>query len=78
MPAEDSEARIIVHVDEDKCEGHARCVAICPELFDLDSDGYARTDVEAVAPEHERAVALAAANCPERAIVISSVSGSGR
>ena len=30
-----------VHVDGDKCQGHNRCYAIAPELFDVDDLGYA-------------------------------------
>ena len=29
-----------VHVDEDKCEGHGRCYALAPEIFDCDDDGH--------------------------------------
>ena len=28
-----------VHVDPDKCQGHNRCYAIAPELFDVDDLG---------------------------------------
>ena len=30
-----------VHVDSEKCQGHNRCYAIAPELFDVDDLGYA-------------------------------------
>ncbi|MDQ1509211.1 MAG: ferredoxin, partial [Actinomycetota bacterium] len=30
-----------VHVDPDKCQGHNRCYAIAPELFDVDELGQA-------------------------------------
>ena len=30
-----------VHVDGDKCQGHNRCYALAPELFDVDDLGYA-------------------------------------
>ena len=30
-----------VHVDPEKCQGHNRCYAIAPELFDVDDLGYA-------------------------------------
>ena len=30
-----------VHVDPEKCQGHNRCYALAPELFDVDDLGYA-------------------------------------
>ena len=30
-----------IHVDPDKCQGHNRCKALAPELFDLDEFGNA-------------------------------------
>ena len=61
-----------VHVDPDKCQGHNRCYAIAPELFDVDDLGQAHEigDGE-VPPAFEEKARLAAANCPERAISAS-------
>jgi ferredoxin len=33
--------KLKVHVDQDKCQGHARCKALAPELFELDEYGNA-------------------------------------
>ena len=33
--------QITVRVDPDKCQGHARCNALAPELFQLDEFGHA-------------------------------------
>lgn len=30
-----------VHVDRDRCLGHARCHDACPEVFQLDAEGFA-------------------------------------
>ena len=61
-----------VHVDEEKCQGHNRCYAIAPELFDVDDLGQAHElnggDVPAELEEKAR---MAAANCPEYAIEIT-------
>ena len=57
-----------VTVDAEVCQGHARCWAICPEVFELDDEGHARVRVGVVAPELEARVHEAVANCPERAI----------
>src|SRR5262249_10587724 len=39
-----------VHVDSDKCQGHNRCYAIAPELFDVDELGYAHELHDGVVP----------------------------
>lgn len=60
-----------VDVDDELCQGHARCWAICPEVFDLDDEGHSvvlRSDVPAAL---EDKVLEAEANCPERAIRVT-------
>jgi len=64
-----------VHVDADKCQGHNRCYAIAPELFDVDDLGYAHELNDGVVPpDLEEKARLAAANCPELAIEIAEES----
>jgi ferredoxin len=60
-----------VSVDPEKCQGHNRCYALAPELFDVDDYGQAvvRGDGE-VRPELVEKARLAVANCPEYAISI--------
>jgi ferredoxin len=61
-----------VHVDPDKCQGHNRCYALAPELFDVDDYGNATECNDGVVPEAlEEKAKTAAANCPEFAITIS-------
>ena len=60
-----------VSVDPDRCQGHARCWGICPEVFSLDDEGHAFVSVDEVPPELERKATQAADNCPERAIRLS-------
>jgi len=58
-----------VKVDREKCEGHARCAALAPELFVLDELGNAREVADgAVPPALIEKAHLAKANCPELAI----------
>jgi ferredoxin len=59
-------------VDPDLCQGHARCWEICPEVFSLDDEGHSYVEVSDVAPEHEDKARLAAINCPERAITLTT------
>ena len=60
-----------VHVDDERCEGHGRCYALAPELFEPDDigNGVAVGD-GVVPPDLEERARLAAANCPEQAITI--------
>jgi len=57
-----------VFVEENACQGHARCNLICPDVFDLDESGFAVVISQHVPPRFEAAVLDAVANCPERAI----------
>jgi ferredoxin len=62
---------IRIHVDLDRCQGHSRCYALAPEVFDVDDDGFATVLIEGDLPTAlEEKAALAAANCPERAISV--------
>lgn len=61
-----------VHVDSTKCQGHNRCYAIAPELFDVDDYGMASALNDGIVPaELEAKARLAVANCPEYAITIN-------
>lgn len=58
-----------VHVDQEKCQGHNRCYALAPELFDVDDLGYATEIGDGTVPaELEDKARLAVSNCPEHAI----------
>jgi ferredoxin len=62
-----------LHLDSEACQGHGRCYALAPELFDADDEGYAVLRLgedEAVPTELERKAQLAADNCPEFAIEV--------
>jgi ferredoxin len=58
-------------VDPDRCQGHARCWDICPEVFSLDDEGHSYVPVPEVPPELEDKARQAEDNCPERAITLS-------
>lgn len=57
-------------VDPDRCQGHARCWEIAPEVFDLDEGGHGLVLTAEVPAEFEEAARKAALNCPERAITV--------
>jgi len=61
-----------VRVDPDRCQGHNRCKALAPELFELDEYGNAREAGDGrVPPSLEEKAWLAKANCPELAIEVT-------
>ncbi len=60
-----------VRVDETKCQGHARCYMICPEVFYIDEvDDVSRVKTEEVPSDLEAGVLRAEQNCPEQAITV--------
>ena len=56
--------------DREKCQGHGRCYALAPELFDSDDEGYSVVLQAEVPADQASAARLAADNCPEFAITI--------
>jgi len=66
-------APLRVHIDRDRCQGHNRCFALAPELFEVDEYGYAKEIGDGfVPPGLEGKARLAVANCPEHAVTIVS------
>jgi ferredoxin len=62
-----------VRVDSDRCQGHNRCCAIAPELFEADELGNARAKGDGkVPPGLEAKAQLAMKNCPEHAVRITN------
>jgi ferredoxin len=59
-----------VKVDRELCQGHNRCFAEAPGIFELDDELKSVVRVDVVPPELEDAVRAAVRNCPERAITI--------
>jgi ferredoxin len=63
--------KLRIHVDREKCQGHSRCKALAPELFELDGFGNAHEIGDGTVPEGlDDKAWLAKANCPEIAIDI--------
>jgi len=58
-----------IRVVAGKCEGHNRCHALAPELFEVDELGLATARSAGIVPPGlEVKAELAIANCPEFAI----------
>jgi ferredoxin len=58
-------------VDKKRCNGHARCLAVAPNVYVLNSDGYNETPETEVPQGKEAEAKLGARACPERAIKIA-------
>jgi ferredoxin len=64
--------KLKIRVDQDKCQGHARCKSLAPALFDFDEFGNAHEIGDGTVPAGMEAKAwLARSNCPEIAIEIA-------
>lgn len=60
-----------ISVDASRCQGHARCLAFAPDIFEFDQEGYAyvpedKADQAQISPQLQ----LAITNCPERSILV--------
>lgn len=56
-------------LDREACQGHGRCYALAPDLFDADDEGFAVLLVDGEIPADQEADAqLCVDNCPEFAI----------
>ena len=64
--------RLRLRVDQEKCQGHARCKSLAPELFKLDEYGNAHEAGDGTVPARlEDKAWLAKANCPEMAVEVT-------
>ena len=58
-------------MDRAVCQGHARCVDVAPEFFDIDDEDRAVVVNDKVLGASLRIAQAAAASCPEGAITIT-------
>lgn len=66
---------MIVRVDSEKCQGHGRCFALAPDLFELDEYGTSTVlGGGTVTPDQVSVARVVAANCPEYAVIIEDES----
>lgn len=61
-----------VQIDRSRCQGHALCAAIAPEVFELDDDGVSQARAGALPVHLEQAARRGAERCPERAITLGT------
>ncbi len=60
--------RVICNVE--LCQGHGRCEAMAPEVYQLDANGYLVAPVIEVPPGLEEQARIGAESCPEGILVI--------
>jgi ferredoxin len=63
-------------VDRDRCQGHARCQAEGPDVYELDDMGYNSTSSDHVPTELQNQARRGALACPEYAITVIDDLGS--
>jgi ferredoxin len=61
-----------IRVDPERCQGHARCIGVASQLFDVDDYGLSSVTRDPVPKDLEEKALLAIANCPEYAIEVVS------
>lgn len=57
-----------VEVDHDICEGHAVCVGIDPDLFELNDDDQSVVKADPIPPDRETTAQQAIDQCPVAAL----------
>ncbi len=60
-----------LELDQDACQGHGRCYALAPELFEADERGHCRLLIDLVPDGLESSARDGVDNCPERALTLS-------
>ena len=58
-------------IDTDRCTGHGRCYSLAPEVYDADEEGHSVVLSPEVPAELEDSARRAAAECPERAVLLA-------
>jgi ferredoxin len=67
-----------IRIDEARCEGHGRCYAVAPELFEPDEIGNGRVIGDGTVPPGLAGAARRAFdNCPEEAITLEEENQDG-
>jgi ferredoxin len=59
-----------IKVNQSLCSGHARCIAVAPDVYVVHSDGYNEMPETEVSADMQVQARRGARACPEQAIVI--------
>lgn len=60
-----------IKVHHEKCQGHARCYALAPDIFQLDDSGYILPGEIAISTGQEPLAQRGVRSCPERALEVA-------
>ena len=60
-----------MHLDQERCQGHGRCYALSPVVFEPDDDGRGLVIAVTVPAGLAESARLGADNCPEDAISLT-------
>ena len=59
-----------IKVDRALCSGHARCIAVAPDVYVVNSDGYNEMPETEVSADKQDQASRGARACPEQAITV--------
>ena len=59
-----------IAVDQDRCEGNAVCMKVCPEVFEVDDTDQVRLLIKDAPPDLHAKVEAAVLRCPRQALSI--------
>jgi ferredoxin len=59
-----------IKIDDERCQGHAVCYLVAPELFEVDDDGRGSVIGPNVRLELEDKAHIAVDRCPEHAVIL--------
>jgi ferredoxin len=62
----------VIRVDKGKCQGHALCYAVDPDLYPLDDDGFSALTIKEIDDTQLADAKRGVEACPERAIVVEN------
>jgi ferredoxin len=65
-------------VDAEKCCGYGLCAQGCPEVFELDENGFAHVHVDHVPAGSEEKAKDAVGSCPQDAVYVGTEPPAGR
>lgn len=60
-----------LHLNKDRCSGHAQCELAAPQLIALNEEGYASVPDDPIPAELMDTARAAVSNCPERALTLT-------
>jgi ferredoxin len=63
---------LTLRIDQTRCQGHAVCYMVAPELFEVDEDGRGSVKQSRIGPDQVEPASVAVERCPERAVTLSA------